>query len=145
MPTRLFNTLTGRQEEFKPSAETVTMYVCGLTPKNHPHIGHAWLFVSVDVMRRYLEFSGHDVRHVQNFTDVDDKIIEAGHRDGIPPEQAAARYIESYWKGMDALNVLRPTETPYATQYIPQMIQLIQGLIDKGSAYPAGGDVYFRV
>jgi cysteinyl-tRNA synthetase len=121
------------------------MYVCGLTPKNHPHIGHAWLFVSVDVMRRYLEFSGYKVEHVQNFTDVDDKIIEAGHRDGIPPDHAAARYIESYWKGMDALHVLRPTATPYATEYIPNMLRLIQGLIEEGYAYEAGGDVYYRV
>ncbi|HLG72794.1 MAG TPA: cysteine--tRNA ligase [Chloroflexota bacterium] len=146
MPIRLFNTLTGREEEFRPAGASVTMYVCGLTPKNHPHIGHAWLFVSVDVMRRYLEFCGYTVQHVQNFTDVDDKIIEAGHRDGIPPEAAAARYIDSYWKGMDALNVLRPTVTPYATEFIPQMIEVIQRLIDSGHAYPApGGDVYYRV
>lgn len=146
MPIELFNTLTSRKESFQPARDAVTMYVCGLTPKNHPHIGHAWLFVSVDVMRRYLEFSGLKVRHVQNFTDVDDKIIEAGHRDGISPEQAAARYVESYWTGMDALNVLRPTNTPYATQYVPQMIEIIQGLIDGGYAYPAeGGDVYYRV
>ncbi len=141
----LYNTLTNRKEAFQPAAETVSMYVCGLTPKNHPHIGHAWLFVSVDVMRRYLEFAGYRVQHVQNFTDVDDKIIEAGHRDGIPPEAAAARYIESYWKGLDALNVLRPTVTPYATEFIPRMIEVIQGLIANGYAYEAGGDVYYRV
>jgi cysteinyl-tRNA synthetase len=145
VPIEFFNTLTGRKEPFQPAGNEVTMYVCGLTPKNHPHIGHAWLFVSVDVMRRYLEFSGCRVKHVQNFTDVDDKIIEAGHRDGIPPEQAAARYIESYWKGMDALNVLRPTVTPYATEYIPQMIRVIEGLIERGYAYAANGDVYYRV
>ncbi|HLQ32416.1 MAG TPA: cysteine--tRNA ligase [Chloroflexota bacterium] len=141
----LFNTFTGRKEPFQPAGDAVSMYVCGLTPKNHPHIGHAWLFVSVDVMRRYLEFAGYKVQHVQNFTDVDDKIIEAGHRDGISPEQAAARYIDSYWKGMDSLNVLRPTATPYATEYIPQMIQVIQGLIERGYAYQANGDVYYRV
>ncbi|HVA24673.1 MAG TPA: cysteine--tRNA ligase [Chloroflexota bacterium] len=145
MPLELFNTLTGHKERFRPAGDVVSMYVCGLTPKNHPHIGHAWLFVSVDVMRRYLEFSGYKVEHVQNFTDVDDKIIEAGHRDGIPPDQAAARYIESYWKGMDALNVLHPTATPYATEYVPNMLRLIQGLIEEGYAYEAGGDVYYRV
>jgi cysteinyl-tRNA synthetase len=145
MPIELFNTFTGRKELFRPAGDVVSMYVCGLTPKNHPHIGHAWLFVSVDVMRRYLELSGYKVDHVQNFTDVDDKIIEAGRRDGISPEQAAARYIESYWKGMDALNVLRPTNTPYATEYIPNMLRLIQGLIEEGYAYEAGGDVYYRV
>jgi len=85
----LCNTYTGRKEPLQPAGDRVTMYVCGLTPKNHPHIGHAWLFVHVDVMRRYLEFSGYKVDHVQNFTDVDDKIIEAGQRDGISPEQAA--------------------------------------------------------
>ncbi len=146
MPIELFNTFSGRKEPLKPiGAEPVTMYVCGLTPKNHPHIGHAWLFVSVDVMRRYLEFSGYKIKHVQNFTDVDDKIIEAGHRDGISPEEAAARYIASYWKGMDALNVLHPTETPYATRFIPEMIEVISKLIDTGFAYEAQGDVYFRV
>jgi len=145
VPIQFFNTLTGRKELFQPAADTVSMYVCGLTPKNHPHIGHAWLFVSVDVMRRYLEFSGFKVQHVQNFTDVDDKIIEAGHRDGISPEQAAGRYIESYWTGMDALNVLRPTHTPYATQYIPQMIEVIGSLVNAGYAYEAKGDVYYRV
>jgi cysteinyl-tRNA synthetase len=141
----LFNTYTSRKEPLaKQPGETVSMYVCGLTPKNHPHIGHAWLFVHVDVMRRYLEFSGYKVDHVQNFTDVDDKIIEAGHRDGIPPDQAAARYIDSYWKGMDALGVKRPTKTPYATDFIPQMIDVIQGLIAKGYAYESRGDVYYR-
>lgn len=145
MPIELFNTFTGRKELFRPAGDVVGMYVCGLTPKNHPHIGHAWLFVSVDVMRRYLELSGYKVEHVQNFTDVDDKIIEAGHRDGIPPDEAAARYIASYWKGMDALNVLRPTVTPYATEYIPNMLRLIQGLVEEGYAYEAGGDVYYRV
>ncbi|MDE3075229.1 MAG: cysteine--tRNA ligase [Chloroflexota bacterium] len=145
MPIELFNTLTGRKERVQPAGDVVSMYVCGLTPKDHPHIGHAWLYVSVDVMRRYLEYSGFKVEHVQNFTDVDDKIIEAGHREGIPPEQAAARYIESYWKSMDALNVLRPTVTPYATQFIPQMVDSIAQLIDKGYAYESSGDVYFRV
>ena len=145
MPIELFNTFTGRKELFRPAGDVVSMYVCGLTPKNHPHIGHAWLFVSVDVMRRYLELSGYKVDHVQNFTDVVDKNIEAGHRDGISPEQAAARYIESYWTGMDKLNVLRPTHTPYATEYIPNMLKLIQGLIEEGYAYEAGGDVYYRV
>jgi len=145
LPVELFNTLTGRKEVFRPAGDVVSMYVCGLTPKNHPHIGHAWLFVSVDVMRRYLEFSGYQVKHVQNFTDVDDKIIEAGHRDGIPPEEAAARYIESYWKGMDALNVLRPTVTPYATRFIPQIVRMIGELIAQGYAYQADGDVYYRV
>ncbi|HEX6511095.1 MAG TPA: cysteine--tRNA ligase [Chloroflexota bacterium] len=145
MPIELFNTLTGRKEAFHPAGEVVSMYVCGLTPKNHPHIGHAWLFVSVDVMRRYLELAGYRVEHVQNFTDVDDKIIEAGHRDGISPEQAAARYIDSYWTAMDALNVLRPTVTPYATRYIDSMERVIEGLIERGHAYEAAGDVYYRV
>ncbi|MGH2519478.1 MAG: cysteine--tRNA ligase, partial [Chloroflexota bacterium] len=144
MPIEFFNTLTGRKEPLQPAGDVVTMYVCGLTPKNHPHIGHAWLFVSVDVMRRWLEYRGYHLRHVQNFTDVDDKIIEAGHRDGVPPEEAAGRYIASYWKAMDALNVLHPTLSPYATHYIPQMIALIEQLIMAGYAYQAGGDVYFR-
>ena len=88
---RMTNTLTGEKEAFVPASLPVRMYVCGLTPKNEPHLGHARLFVASDVMRRYLEYRGYPVNYVQNFTDIDDRIIQAGLREGIPASEAAKR------------------------------------------------------
>jgi cysteinyl-tRNA synthetase len=88
---QLFNTEAGRKETFQPLGDVVKMYVCGLTPKNEPHLGHARLFAVNDTVRRYLEYRGYPVRYIQNFTDIDDKIIAAGLRDGIPPFEAAKR------------------------------------------------------
>jgi len=101
----IYNTESGRKETFEPASLPVKMYVCGLTPKNEPHLGHAFLFVVNDMVRRYLEFRGYPVRYVQNFTDVDDKIIAAGHREHIPAAEAAKRYTAAYFRDMDALNV----------------------------------------
>ncbi|HEX9056711.1 MAG TPA: cysteine--tRNA ligase [Ktedonobacterales bacterium] len=142
---RIFNTESGRDETFEPASLPVKMYVCGLTPKNEPHLGHARVFVVNDVVRRYLEFRGYPVHHVQNFTDVDDKIIAAGLREGIPPSEAAKRFTRSYFRDMDALNIRRADTFTYVTEFIPRIIELIQGLIDKGHAYELDGDVYFYV
>jgi cysteinyl-tRNA synthetase len=142
---RIYNTESGRKEPFEPAALPVKMYVCGLTPKNDPHLGHARLFVVNDTIRRYLEFRGYPVRYVQNFTDVDDKIIAAGLRDGIPPAEAARRYTEGYFRDMDALGVRRADVFTYVTEYIPRIIQVVEGLIERGHAYPLDGDVYFFV
>ncbi|HEY8490530.1 MAG TPA: cysteine--tRNA ligase [Dehalococcoidia bacterium] len=143
---RLTNTLTGTKEEFTPGGETVTMYVCGLTPYEEAHIGHAMSAIVFDVLRRYLEFRGHRVRHVQNFTDVDDRIIERARQRGVRPEDLAARYIDRYFEDLHALNVLPAHEYPFATREIPEMITIIQTLIDRGYAYVAdNGDVYYRV
>jgi cysteinyl-tRNA synthetase len=141
----IYNTLTGREETFEPAGQPVKMYVCGLTPKNEPHLGHARLFIVNDTVRRYLEYRGYSVHYVQNFTDVDDKIIAAGLREGIPPADAARRYTESYFRDMDALNVQRADAFTYVTEFIPQIIEMVQGLIARGHAYELDGDVYFSV
>ncbi|HEX6123378.1 MAG TPA: cysteine--tRNA ligase, partial [Ktedonobacterales bacterium] len=142
---QLYNTETKRKAPFEPSGPTVKMYVCGLTPKNEPHLGHARLFVVNDIVRRYLEYRGYPVKYVQNFTDIDDKIIAAGQRENIPPAVAARRYTESYFRDMDRLNVRRADDFTYVTEYIPQIIELVKGLIEKGHAYAVDGDVFFSV
>ncbi len=141
----IHNTESGREEVFEPYGLPVKMYVCGLTPKNDPHIGHARNFVLNDVMRRYLEYRGYPVRYIQNFTDVDDKIIAAGIREGIPAAEAARRYTRGYFETFDALNVRRADQYTYVTEYMPKIIAMVQRLVDLGHAYPAGGDVFFAV
>jgi cysteinyl-tRNA synthetase len=147
MSIRLFNTLTGIKEAFAPiDPPRVRMYVCGMTPKFDPHLGHAKLFVTMDVIRRYLGERGYDVRYVQNFTDVDDKIIARGLREGLPPEEVAAKYTDSYFRSMEALNVRAAQVYPKATETIPEIIEMIAELIQNGYAYAAdGGDVFYSV
>jgi len=142
---RIHNTESGREEVFEPYGLPVKMYVCGLTPKNDPHIGHARNFVLNDVMRRYLEYRGYPVRYIQNFTDVDDKIIAAGAREGIPATQAARRYIDHYFETIDAMNVRHADQYTYVTEYMPKIIAMIQRLVETGHAYPSGGDVFYAV
>ena len=144
---RISNTLTGEKEEFVPASLPVRMYVCGLTPKNEPHLGHARLFVASDVMRRYLEYRGYPVNYVQNFTDIDDRIIQAGMREGIPASEAAKRYTADYFRDMKALAVRPADAYTYVTEFIPQIIAFVQKLIEQGHAYVLEGqgdrDVYF--
>lgn len=142
---KLFNTLSGQKEEFKPLGEIVKIYVCGITPYDECHLGHAMSYIIFDVLRRYLEFKGYKVRYVQNFTDIDDKIINRARVLGLSPRELADRYIAQYFSLMDALNIKRAHVYPKATEEIPEIIRIIQGLIEKGYAYEAGGDVYFRV
>ena len=142
---KLYNTLSGELEEFTPSGEVVKMYVCGITPYAPCHLGHAMSYVIFDVLRRYLEYLGHNVQHVQNFTDVDDKIIQRSQEEQTSPDELADKHIAEYMQSMDALNVKRAAAYPRATQEIPKIIEVIGGLIDKEYAYPSGGDVYFRV
>ncbi|PKB66050.1 MAG: cysteine--tRNA ligase [SAR202 cluster bacterium Io17-Chloro-G4] len=143
---RLYNTLTGQAQEFVPSdGNTVKMYVCGVTPYSSTHVGHALSYVVFDVLRRYLEFSGYDVRHVQNFTDVDDKIIQRAQEQGIDSKELAEQFIQDFFRTMDALNVQRAHVYPRATQEIEPIIATIKDLVEKEFAYPAGGDVFFRV
>ncbi len=152
MTLRLTNTLTRQVEPFAPAGDEVKMYVCGVTPYDECHVGHAFSYVVFDVLRRYLEFRGYRVRHVQNFTDIDDKIIARAHHLGVSPAELAERYIQRYHEDMQALNVLPAHVYPRATEEVPEMIRMIERLIDKGYAYvaePAVGseepDVYFRV
>jgi cysteinyl-tRNA synthetase len=143
---RLYNTLAGKAQEFTPADEkNVKMYVCGVTPYSSTHVGHALSYVVFDVLRRYLEYLGYSVRHVQNFTDVDDKIIQRAQEQGIGVEELADRYIDEFFHTMDALNIQRAHVYPRATQEIKPIVATIEDLVDKGYAYPAGGDVYFRV
>ena len=141
----IHNTESGREEVFEPYELPVKMYVCGLTPKNDPHIGHARNFVLNDVIRRYLEYRGYPVRYVQNFTDVDDKIIAAGLRENIPASEAAKRYIDGYFRTIDAMNVRHADQYTYVTEYIPKIIEMVRRLVDLGHAYPSGGDVFYAV
>ena len=142
---KLYNTLSGQAEEFVPAGDIVKMYVCGITPYAPCHMGHAMSYVIFDVLRRYLEYLGYKVQHVQNFTDIDDKIIRTSQEKQVSPEELADRHIAEYMESMDALNVKRASVYPRATQEIPKIIEVTQSLIDKGYAYPADGDVYFRV
>ncbi|MBA7473634.1 Cysteine--tRNA ligase [subsurface metagenome] len=125
--------------------DTVKMYVCGVTPYSECHIGHAMSYILFDVIRRYLEFCGYRVKYVQNFTDVDDKIIARASQSGLSTAELAEGFITQYFLDMDALNVKRADVYPRATEEIPKIIEVIAGLVEKGHAYQAGGDVYFRV
>lgn len=142
---RVFSTLSGRKEDFCSKGDTVNMYVCGVTVYDDCHIGHAMSYIVFDVIRRYLEFKGYKVKYVQNFTDIDDKIINRAHELGVSALELAEKYIQEYFKDMDALNVKRADVYPRATEEIPKIIEIIQGLIDKGYAYESDGSVYFRV
>ncbi len=142
---KVFNTLSGQKEEFLPQSDEVKMYVCGVTPYDDCHIGHAMSYIIFDVIKRYLQFRGYKVKYVQNITDIDDKIIDRAGRLGISTHDLAKKYSDSYFEDMDALNIGRADIYPRATEEIPKIIEVVQGLIDKGYAYPAGGSVYFRV
>ncbi len=142
---KVFNTLTGKKEDFHPRGEGVTMYVCGITAYDKSHIGHAMTYIIFDVIKRYLRFKGYKVKHVQNFTDIDDKIIERANQVGMPPLELANKYVDQYFADMDALNVERADIYPRATAEMPKVIEIIQGLLAKGYAYESEGSVYFRV
>lgn len=146
MAIRLHNTLTGNKEEFVPrDPGRVAMYVCGPTVYNDIHIGNARTFLSFDVIRRYLLHRGYEVDFVQNITDVDDKIINRAAEEGTSAEEIALRYTEAFLAAMDSLGVLPPTHQPRATDEIPQMIEMVERLIETGHAYAVDGDVYFSV
>jgi len=143
---RLYNTMARTKEDFAPREEgKVFMYICGPTVYNHIHIGNARTFLSFDVIRRYLEYRGFDVRFVQNITDVDDKIIKAANEEGVPAADVAARYADAFLKAMSDLGVKKPSAQPRATETIPGMIAMIERLIERGHAYVMDGDVYFSV
>ena len=141
---KIFNTMTRSKEEFKPLEEgKVKMYVCGPTVYNYIHVGNARPFIIFDTLRRYLEYRGYEVTYVQNFTDVDDKIIKRGHEENIPPEEVAKKYIEEYFVDADGLGIKRATVHPQVTNNIEEIIEFVKELEDKGYAYAVNGDVYF--
>ena len=143
---KVYNTLTKQKEEFKPLVPgKVSMYVCGVTPYNHPHIGNARPFITWDVIKRYFKYMGYDVMHVQNFTDVDDKIIRTANDEGVQWSDISQRYIKAYFEVMDKLHVQRADVYPKVSDNIPEIIEMIQGIIKNGYAYELNGDVYFSV
>ncbi|ADQ45295.1 cysteinyl-tRNA synthetase [Caldicellulosiruptor kronotskyensis 2002] len=142
---KLYNTLTMTKEEFEPLEEgKVKMYVCGPTVYDFIHIGNARPLIVFDTLRRYFEYKGYEVIYIQNFTDVEDKMINRANKEGVTVFELAERFIQEYYKDADRLNVKRATKNPRATEEIEDMIALIQTLIDKGYAYVVDGDVYFR-
>ena len=141
---KLYNKLNRKKEEFIPLEEgKVKMYVCGTTVYNYIHIGNARPFIMFDTLRRYLQYKGYDVTFVQNFTDVDDKIIKRGHEEGISPEEVANKYIDEYFVDADGLGIKRADVHPRVTDNIQQIIDFVKDLEDKGYAYEVNGDVYF--
>ena len=147
MMLTVYNTMTRRKEEFHPlRAGEVSIYCCGVTPYNDPHIGNARPFVTWDVIRRYLVRKGYRVRYVQNFTDVDDKIINAANHEGVTWKEISDRYITAYFKAMDALGVRHADVFPRVSETMEDIIRMITVLIDRGYAYvTAAGDVYYSV
>ncbi|MFT8392593.1 MAG: cysteine--tRNA ligase [Liquorilactobacillus ghanensis] len=142
---QMYNTLTKRKEKFKPQVPgVIKMYVCGPTVYNYIHIGNARSAVAFDTIRRYFEFRGFQVDYVSNFTDVDDKIIRASKEQHLTPQQLADKYIAAFYQDTDALNIKRATLNPRVTETMPDIIDFIQVLLDKGYAYQAAGDVYYR-
>jgi cysteinyl-tRNA synthetase len=143
---KIYNTMTGQKEEFAPIGDTVKMYVCGVTPYDNSHFGHAMSYVFFDTIRRYLKYRGFAVKYVQNVTDIDDKIINRAKQRNITPAELAMKYSQSFFSDMEALNILKADVNPRATEEVPKIIEVISGLIDKGYAYKTpDGSVYFRV
>ena len=146
MPIRIYNTLTRKEEEFKTlEPGKVRMYVCGPTVYSDAHVGHAMSALVFDIIRRYLEYRGYQVKHAMNFTDVDDKIILRANQKGVDPFDLAQTYIDEYKNDLKNLNILAPTIQPRATREIEGIIDMVKRLVDAGYAYPIDGDVYFRV
>ncbi len=143
---KLYNSLTRKKEEFKPVEEgKVRMYSCGPTVYNYFHIGNARPFIIFDSLRRFMEYMGYEVTFVQNFTDIDDKMIKRANEEGVTVKELADRFIEEYFKDAGALGIKCATVHPRATEHIDAIVELIKTLEDKGYAYNVNGDVYFRV
>ncbi|MDD4179324.1 MAG: cysteine--tRNA ligase [Candidatus Margulisbacteria bacterium] len=146
MPLKIYNTLTRQKEEFQPlNSPKVGMYVCGITPYDETHLGHGRAYVTFDVIKRYLEFLGYEVNHVQNITDVDDKIIKKSKVKSQNYQKIVEEYTKSYFEVMDKLNVKRANIYPKATEHVPEMVKWIGGLVDRGYAYQLEDGVYFEV
>lgn len=146
MTLKIYNTLSREKEEFQPREEgKVSLYVCGVTPYDYCHLGHARVYLTWDVIRRYLEYRGYAVHHVQNFTDVDDKIIKRAGEAGCSPKEISEKFIAEYFVDMDTLGIKRADSYPKVTEHIGEIVAMVQGLIEKGYAYEVDGDVYFSI
>ena len=143
---RVYNTLKREKQIFKPIEEgKVKIYVCGVTPYNHPHIGNARPAVTWDIIRRYLEYIGYHVDFIQNFTDVDDKIINKANAEKSDWKTVSTRYIDAYFKVMDTLHIRRADIYPYVSKHMEDIIDMVKTLIEKGHAYVLGNDVYYDI
>ncbi|MEQ3340807.1 cysteine--tRNA ligase [Clostridium butyricum] len=141
---RLYNSLTRQKEEFVPIVPgEVKMYVCGPTVYNYFHIGNGRTFIIFDTIRRYLEYRGYKVTFIQNFTDIDDKMINKANAEGITVKELGDKFIDEYYQDADGLQVKRATINPRATEYIDEVVEFVKDLIDRGFAYEIDGDVYF--
>lgn len=140
----LFDTMTREKQAFRPYADTVTLYVCGVTPYDTTHVGHARIYVLFDVLQRYWRDLGYGVRYVQNVTDVDDPLFARAHELGMDYQELARKYVDIFVQDLRDLNVLLPDVFPRATEEIPGMIDTIRVLIERDMAYARGGSVYFR-
>lgn len=141
---KVYNTLTRQKEEFTPIVPgEISMYVCGYTVYNFFHIGNGRTFIVFDTIRKYFEYRGYKVNFVQNFTDIDDKMINKANDEGTTVKELGDKYINEYYKDADGLNIKRATVNPRATEYIDDIVAFVKGLIDKGFAYEVDGDVYF--
>jgi cysteinyl-tRNA synthetase len=145
MALHFTNTLSGKKELFKPLGDTVKIYICGMTVQGPPHFGHMRAYVTADILLRYLEFSGYKMKAIQNFTDIDDKVIEKSMKEKIDYRIIADRNIQEYFEVADKMNIQRVDFYPKATQHIQEIIVLIEKLIKKGFAYESKSDVYFEV
>ena len=142
---KLYDTLSGTKKDFAPAADEVRMYVCGPNLYGPCHVGHAFSYVVFDVLRRYLEYKGYQVKHVQNFTDIEDRIIDVARQQGQTIGDLAEHYIQRFLQETDALGILRAHDYTRATDYIERMIEIVQALVANGHAYVVDGDVHFRV
>ncbi|MBK1812575.1 cysteine--tRNA ligase [Clostridium sp. YIM B02505] len=141
---KIYNSLTNRKEEFIPIEQNkVRMYVCGPTVYNFFHIGNGRTFIVFDTIRRYFEYRGFEVKFVQNFTDIDDKMINKANEEGTTVKELGDRYIDEYYQDADSLNIERATVNPRATEYMDEIVSFVKDLVDKGYAYEVNGDVYF--
>ncbi|MDH4193458.1 MAG: cysteine--tRNA ligase [Nitrospirota bacterium] len=146
MPLTLYNTRTKKKEKFFPLIfNEVRMYVCGVTVYDDCHLGHARSALTFDVIRRYFEFSGYKVTYARNFTDIDDKILNRAQKEGVPWNDISERYIQAFYRDMGALGITKPDMEPRATEHIPDILSMVEGLVNKGLAYVVNGDVYFSV
>ena len=146
MNLQIFNTLSGKKEDFIPQNENhVGMYVCGVTVYDYCHVGHARAAIVFDTLYRYFQHLDYKVRFIRNFTDIDDKIINRANEEGIDWQEVNRKYIEAFYEDMGKLNIASPTEEPKATDHIPEMLDMIQSLVDQDKAYESDGDVFYSI
>jgi cysteinyl-tRNA synthetase len=142
----IYNTLTRKKEIFEPLKENqIGMYVCGVTVYDYCHVGHARAAIVFDTFYRYFQYAGYEVRFIRNFTDIDDKIINRANETGVDWQEVNRKYIDAYYEDMEKLNIASPTEEPKATDHIPEMLDMIQSLVDQDKAYESEGNVFYSI